>query len=76
MYTRQVELCVGIIATTLNFILIPLIITKSSPKMSRYKYLLLAYTIVACYFAFCVSTGLYVSYFSGNRLSLSDVAFP
>ena len=74
MYTRLVELCASIIATTLNLTLIPLIVIKSSPKMARYKYLLLAYTIVACYFAFCVSTGLYVSCFSGNRLSFSDVA--
>lgn len=66
MYTRLIELSAGITGTILNLCLIPLIITKSSPKMGRYKYLLLAYTIVACYFSFSVSTGLYVSYSSGN----------
>ena len=35
--TQLVELAAALIATTLNLILIPIIITKSSVKMGPYK---------------------------------------
>lgn len=58
--TQLVELAAALIATTLNLILIPIIITKSSVKMGPYKYFLLAYTITAALYSYCVSTSVFV----------------
>lgn len=48
--TRLVSLVSGSLATVLNSLLIPIILTRSSPRVGRYKYFLLAYTLNACYF--------------------------
>lgn len=58
--TQLVELVAAILATILNLILIPIIVTKSSIRMGAYKYFLLAYTITAAIYSYCVSTALFV----------------
>ena len=72
--TQLVELVAAILATVLNLILIPIIITKSSVKMGPYKYLLLAYTITAVIYSYCVSTALFVGLLAiQNRKESLDV---
>ena len=46
--TRLVELLSGSTATALNVLLVPIILTKSSQRIGRYKWFLLAYTLNAC----------------------------
>lgn len=58
--TQWIEWTIALVGTTLNLLLIPIIIPKSSVKMGPYKYFLLAYTITAAFYSYCVTISLFV----------------